>query len=274
MAFIKEHLEKDYDINFPTYWKKVFSEYKNDTSGDRVWFAGPTSYVFSLSGVRFAVDLQVRRDCDFEKIVSALIEDTSALSFVLITHQHVDHMCIPLMRALKDSPIVWYIPEGTHENLIEKTEIPREKIVRVKNGEAFKIGDVLIKAFDSTHERPGEKQIFEQLGYEITTSRGKLLLPADVRNYDLSFYPDFSDIDVCFSHLWAGNDSVNAEKYIPLLHEFCDFYSHFRAKRYFFSHLYEIGRDIPHMWRYTHAALAMEMFLDRIPTSEITLPHL
>ena len=274
MEPLKKNLIKDYDLNFPYYWKKVFSEYKNDKFSERVWFAGPTSYVFSLSGVKFAVDLQVRRDSDFEKILPTLLDDTSALTFVLITHQHDDHMCIPLMRALKDSPIVWYIPEGTHEHLIEKTEIPSEKIVRVKNGDCFKIGDVIIKAFDSTHERPEEEPIFQQLGYEVITPNGKLLFPADVRNYDLNLYPSFSDIDVCFSHLWAGDDTVNAENYMPLLKEFADFNSHFGAKKYFICHLYEIAREFRHMWRYTHAAEAMELFMERIPEAEIMIPHL
>lgn len=274
MQDLKEALKNDYDKKFVTYWNKVFSEYKNDTSGDRVWFAGPTSYVFSLSGVRFAVDLQIRRECDFEKVREGLCDDTSALSFVLITHQHDDHMCIPLMRALKDSPIIWYIPEGTHENLIAETELPEEKIVRVRDGEELCVGPLKIKAFNSTHERPEEEPIFQQLGYEIITPRGKLLLPADVRNYDLNLYPSFSDIDVCFSHLWAGDDTVNAENYMPLLKEFADFNSHFGAKKYFLCHLYEIARELRHMWRYTHAAAAMELFMERIPEAEIMIPHL
>lgn len=274
MKDLKEALKNDYDLNFPYYWKKVFSEYKNEENEGRVWFAGPTSYVFSLHGVRFAVDLQIRRKCDFERLSEGFVDDTSALDFVLITHQHDDHMCIPLMRALKDTPIVWYIPEGTHENLIAETELPADKIVRVRDGEEIKIGKLTIKAFRSTHERPGEEPIFEQLGYEITTPSGKLLFPGDVRNYDLSLYPAFSDIDVCFSHLWAGDDTVNSEKYMPLLREFADFYSAFGAKRYFLCHLYEIARDFKHMWRYTHAAEAMELFMERIPTSEVMTSHL
>ncbi len=274
MQELKEALKKDYDLNFPYYWKKVFSEYKNDKFSERVWFCGPTSYVFSLYGVRFAIDLQIRRECDFEKVRAELSEDTSALSFVLITHQHDDHMCIPLMRALKDTPIIWYIPEGTHEHLIEKTELPEDKIVKVRDGEEFCVGALKIKAFNSTHERPGEKQIFQQLGYEIITPEGKLLVPADVRNYDLSLYPEFSDIDVCFSHLWAGDDTINEEKYMPLLREFADFYSSFGAKKYFFCHLYEIAREFRHMWRCTHAAEAMELFLEKIPTAEVLIPHL
>ena len=274
MQDVKDVFKKDYDLNFPYYWKKVFSEYKDNKNTDRVWFIGPTSYVFSLSGVRFAVDLQIRRACDFEKVKAELCEDTCAIDFILITHQHDDHMCIPLMRALKDTNIKWYLPEGTHENLIAETELPEEKIVRMRSGESFKCGDVCVRAFKSTHERPDEEQIFEQLGSEVITPNGKLLFPADVRNYDLNLYPSFSDIDVCFSHLWAGDDTVNAENYMPLLKEFAEFYSAFGAKKYFLCHLYEIAREFRHMWRYTHAAEAMELFMERIPEAEIMIPHL
>jgi len=274
MLASNDSLKRDYDLNFPKYWNKVFSEYKKREYDNRVWFVGPTSYVFSLSGVRFAVDLQVRRACDFEKISAGLSKDTSELLFVLITHQHDDHMCISLMRALKDMPIVWYIPKGTHEHLIGMTELPEEKIVRVSSGDTFKIGDISVKAFESTHERPGEKPVFLQLGYEIESPKGRLLLPADVRNYDNSLYPDFSETDICFSHLWAGDDAVNAEKYMPRLEAFAEFYSRFGAKKYFLCHLYEIARDFGHMWRYSHAGLAMELFLEKSPTSEVLIPHL
>ena len=274
MKDLKEALTKEYDDNFERYWKSAFSAYKNDAIADRVWFCGPTSYLFSLAGKRFAVDLQIRRACDFEKLRATLADDTSKLEFVLITHQHDDHMCIPLMRELKDSPIIWYIPDGTHENLIAKTELPEEKIVRVRSGDSFKIGDITVKVFKSTHERPDEEQIFEQVGYEIVTPRGKLLFPADVRNYDSTLYPDFSDIDICFAHLWAGDDTINAENYMPLLCEFADFYSRIGAKKYFLCHLYEIARELRHMWRYTHAGAAMELFIDKAPTAEVMIPHL
>ena len=274
MDYVKDYIKKDYDLNFVKYWDKVFSEYKDERFDNRVWFAGPTSYVFSISGTHFALDPQIRRECDFEKLRDNLAEYTSKIEFVLITHQHDDHMCIPLMRELKDSPIIWYIPEGTHEDLIAKTELAPEKIVRVRSGDSFKIGSITVKAFKSTHERPGEKEVFEQLGYEIATPCGKLLFPADVRNYDPGLYPEFSDIDICFAHLWAGDDTVNAEKYKPLLLEFADFYSGIGAKKYFICHLYEIARDLYHMWRYTHAAEAMEIFMGKIPTSEVVIPHL
>ena len=91
----------DYDLHFEDWWRGIFSEYR-EGDGDRLWLAGPSSYVFSLSGVRFAVDLQIRRACDLERVKDTLVEDLSELSFMLITHQHDDHFCIPLMQMAVD----------------------------------------------------------------------------------------------------------------------------------------------------------------------------
>ena len=41
-----------------------------------------------------------------------LAQDLKALSFVLLTHQHADHLDLDLIRELKHLPIIWVIPES------------------------------------------------------------------------------------------------------------------------------------------------------------------
>lgn len=262
----------EYDLHFCEYWNRIFSECR-EAASDRVWFAGPSSYVFFLAGQRFAVDLQIRRNCDFEALKSRLHEDAALLSSILITHPHDDHMCLPLMRELKDTPIRWYIPAETDPALIERAGLRAENITYVRAGDRWQMGPLSVRAFYSPHVEPG-KDIFPQCGYEITSPRGKLLLPGDVRDYSFEDYPDFGFLDTCFSHLWAGNDALDVSAYRPVLEQFADFYSRFYAKRYFFCHLYELGRPERFLWTYAHAGLAMDAFLERLPGSVVQIPRL
>jgi len=267
-----ESVISDYDKNFVSYWEGIFSSFSSHNSGDRVWFAGPSAYVFAFGGEKFAMDLQIRRQSDFEKIKPRLHDFVKDVSFVLITHQHDDHMCIPLMRELKDTDIRWYIPHDCSRHLIESSGLKDENIVKVKPGDVFEIGNITVKAFHSPHVRADENELFAQRGYEISSHGKKLLFPGDVRDYDFSDYPDFGNVDICFSHLWAGNDSINESLYMPMLKKFADFNSAFHAKKYFLCHLYELGREEKYLWSYKHAGIAKDMFYGNIPESTIEIP--
>ena len=266
---------QDYDKNFEKYLNKIFSEYRQEKYSDSLWLAGPTSYVFSLCGQKFAVDMQIRRKIDFEKLMPRLTTLLSDISFVLITHQHDDHMCIPLMRALKDTPIRWYIPRGVPIDLIKASELKEENIVWVSSGDCFSIGDVDIRAFNSPHApKNADVSGVVEVGYEIITPKGKVLLPADVRDYDYDEYPTFSKVDLCISHLWAGNDALNENLYKPMLEKFALFSSRFKSKRYFLCHLYEIGRTETFMWHNEHANIVIDRLSELLPESVVEIPRL
>ena len=248
----------EYDLRFTDWWRSVFSAYKRE-QGERVWLAGPSSYVFSLGGVRFAVDLQVRREEDLAKIAPTLLEDVSDLSFILITHQHDDHMCIPLMQMLKDSDIHWYLPFGTRADLIEASGLRPEKVTYLRPGDRFCVGGLTTEAFRTPHLGAGADQsAFPELGYLLSSARGKVLLPADVRDYTYTDYPDFGEVDLCFAHIWGGGDALDAAAYGPMLGACAEFFARFGAKRYLFAHLYEIGRPDLYMWHEGHAGIVAD----------------
>lgn len=261
----------EYNNHFTEWWNRVFTEYKERKNC--IWLAGPTSYVFSLDDVKFAVDLQVRRSVDLEKVRTRLMSDVSEISFILITHQHDDHMCIPLMRELANTDIIWYIPYGTREDLIKKSLIKKENIIWVKDGDCWEIGQLKFRAFKSPHTKPGEA-VFLQCGYEIQAPEGKILISGDIRDYEYEGFPEFGDVDLCFAHLWAGNDALNSESYMPLLKQFVECHASFAAKKYFLCHLYEIGREDKYLWHSGHAELAKKMFHEILPESVIEVPNI
>lgn len=266
---------RDYDEHFFGRWTRAFDEFLTSAGEDRMWLVGPSSYLFSVAGQKFAVDPQIRRTTAFDALLPRFVEDFSQVSFVLITHQHDDHMCIPLMRALKDTAIRWYLPYGCRADLVEKSEIKKENIVWVHDGDEFVFGDLTVRAFDTPHVPAGEDMAsFIERGYELIAPNGRVLMPADVRNYDYDAYPDFGEIDLCISHLWAGNDALNPENYLPMMQKFADFSARFRAKRYFLCHLYEVGRKELYMWHDGHAEEAIRMLGERLPESRVEVPRI
>ena len=266
---------RDYDEHFVGRWTRAFDEFRASAGEDRMWLVGPTSYLFSIAGQKIAVDPQIRREVDLAAVSARLVEDFSCVSAVLITHQHDDHMCIPLMRALKDTSIRWYLPYGCRADLVEKSEIKAENIVWVHDGDEFVFGDLTVRAFDTPHVPAGEDMAsFVERGYELIAENGRVLMPADVRNYDYDAYPDFGNVDLCLSHLWAGNDTLNPEHYLPMLEKFAAFSAKFQAKQYFLCHLYEIGRKEIHMWRDEHAEIAIRMLTERLPACRVGVPRI
>lgn len=271
----RERAILDYDENFIKYWDAAFSELKcAGASDNKVWLVGPSSYLFSIGGVKFAVDPQIRRAEDLEKIRDRLCDDLAALSFVLITHQHDDHFCAPLIREVKDLPLVWYLPGDMPKRFIEGAELCEKKCVFLSDGESFSVGDITVSAFSSPHVRQGSDVFMPELGYHIKTEKGSILIPGDIRDYSYRGYPRFEGVDLCFSHLWAGDNAIDEEAYLPMLEKFVDLSVSFKAKRYFICHLYEIGRKEKYLWHQGHAALAVKMFLKKAPSVAVEIPSL
>lgn len=267
----RERAIKYYDEHFLEDWRKIFDAYSKEEN--KLWLAGPSSYVFSLSGERFAVDLQIRRQTDFDSLLPGLLEDVKHLSAIIITHEHEDHLCIPLMKLLKDSQIIWYLPADCRRELVFATGIGEDKIVWVAPGDTFSLGNVKFRAFYTPHGLPGNEPCFER-GYEITAPEANILIPGDIRDYSYNGYPVFSDVDLCIAHLWAGNNAIDKEAYFPLLKDFVNRSAGFGAKRYFLCHLYEIAREEQFLWHHTHAEEAIELFSDILPEATISIPEL
>lgn len=265
----------DYDENFYSYWDKAFSELRAARADeDRIWLVGPSAYLFAIRGVKFAVDIQIRREKDFMALADRLCDDLSTLSFILITHQHDDHFCAPLIKKVKDLPLIWYLPDEMPKRFITGAELDEKKCVFLNAGDSFNIGEITISAFSSPHVRQGSTTFMPELGYLINTKRGNVLIPGDVRDYSYREYPDMTGADLCISHLWAGDNAIDADEYLPRLEAFVDFSLQFKAKKYFICHLYEIGRKEKYMWHDGHADIAVKMFFEKAPGVAVDIPRL
>ena len=268
----REQLIAEYDAHFLEHWNRAFEEVMC-VQEDKVWFVGPTSYLFQINGLRFGVDLQIRRKSDFERLVPYLKEQLSRLSFVLITHEHEDHMCMPLIKLLKDTDLRWYFPHDCTRALVHATGLKEENITWLAPGDSFSACDVKITAFHTPHARPGTENV-AQRGYFIEAPGGTVLIPGDIRDYGYDGYPHFGKVDLCISHLWAGDDAIHPEAYAPYLEQFTEHAARFGAKRYFLCHLYEIGRSEDKMWNEGHAGQVENLIRMKYPGCSVEVPKL
>lgn len=268
-----EEAIKEYDKTFEERWRGVLADFRAEAE-DAIHICGPSSYLFTLSGEKIAVDPQIRRASDLALVQDTIKEYFSSLSAVLITHEHDDHFCRPLARILKDTDLVWYLPHDMKRCWIEDSGLPEKNIRYVHPEDRFSIGAVTVHAFDSPHRPFGATWEMPERGYELITEKGRILLPGDIREYDYKDYPPMQGADLCITHVWAGNDTIHPEEYLPRMEKAADFFARFEAKKYFFAHLYEIGREQHVMWDTDHAALLSDGLRKRLPNCETEVPLL
>ena len=270
---LKEAIQK-YDEEFELRWRTVLKEFKEEKA-DAMHICGPSSYLFTLAGEKIAVDPQIRRKSDFALVEDTVKEYFGSLSAILITHEHDDHFCTPLARLLKNTDVIYYLPHDMHQKWIDESELPPERIRFVHPGDVFKIGEVTVKAFHTPHRPFGADWDLPERGYELSTEKGRVLLPGDIREYDYKDYPkELYGADLCIAHVWAGNDSIHPEEYLPKMEKAADLFSLFAAKQYFFAHLYEIGRQQSVMWDTDHADLLGKKIRERLPAAKTKTPLL
>lgn len=268
-----EDAKKEYDESFPERFTLALKACM-ESDEDALYIIGPSSYLFSLGGVKIAVDPQVRRASDLERVKDAILAYFPRLSAVLVSHEHDDHFCTPLARLVKHLDLCWYLPEGIRQRWVDESELREENIRLVKEGDILTLGGVKVKVFDSPHRPFGAEWDMPERGYELATERGRVLLPGDIREYAYESYPPLQGADICITHVWAGNDTIDEEKYLPMMEKAADFFARFRAKTYLFAHLYEIGREQIVMWDTSHANLLGERIRQRLPEAKALTPIL
>lgn len=268
-----EQARGEYKKSFKERLEGALSAFR-ETKEDALYLIGPSSYMISLMGEKLAIDPQVRRAEELMLVKDAIIDAFRSVSTVLITHEHDDHFCTELTRLLKNEDILWVLPEGMRQKWVEESELPAEKIRFVREGDTLSIGSLTVKVFDSPHVPFGEEKELVERGYEIACERGRILAPGDIREYAYTDYPPLDPPALCLAHVWAGNDSIHPEEFLPRMEKCADFFARFHAKRYFLGHLYEIGRDQMHMWDMSHAALLSEKLRARLADCCVQAPIL
>lgn len=263
--------------NYPRIWDRMVEEWQAaDNGSDRVWLTYAANYLLGTGGIRWAVDpLTVHgrfygRESGHEdkEISPEEIKRLKPLSFVLLTHNHADHVDIPLIRALKDFPIRWVMPLEMKEIIKEAAGLKEKSIFIPSRGRAFELDGLKITAWEGLHRRddPHKAHIPSNV-YLVETGRRKLFFPGDVRTYDSGFIPFSGPVDWIFSHLWLGVDSTEADP--PLLPEFCEFALEFSPGNILISHIYEVARPAGSCWFEEHVEMARALWKTLAPEVKV-----
>jgi L-ascorbate metabolism protein UlaG (beta-lactamase superfamily) len=242
---------------FPSTWSRLISEWRQPDGGDRSWLMYSANYLFRTSNILWALDpIRLKQRLPEAPDVD-LAADLDGLSFVLLTHQHRDHLDIDLIRALRHLPITWVVPSFLYQMIKVDTGLPSSRIIVPRSLESLDLEGIRITPFESLHweaaspTTPDVKGV-PAMGYLIEFTRKRWLFPGDTRTFRAESLPSLGPVDGVFAHVWLGRHrALNRDA--PLLEAYCRFYLSLNPTRIILTHLREFGRGPEDYWDESHA---------------------
>ncbi len=259
---------------YPALWKKIIVEWNAPDPENQVWLTYSANYLFRTNQIRWAID-PLTLNWRLKSVPAVNVaRDLRNLRFVLLTHNHKDHLDLDLLSALRSLPIKWVVPKFLLPDVIAKSGLLPENIIIPTSLSPIELYGVRILPFNGLHWEITQKGILRgvpALGYLVECNGRRWLFPGDTRNYDATQLPVFPDIDLVFAHLWLGRGSA-LENPPPLLDAFCRFCLETGARRGILTHLNELGRDANDYWNENHLESVRARFQKMSP--EFTVSHL
>jgi L-ascorbate metabolism protein UlaG (beta-lactamase superfamily) len=257
---------------YPSLWSNMIAEWHQPGPDDRAWLMYSANYLFRTSNIRWAMDpLRLVHRLP-QAPVAEFQRDLDKLSFVILTHQHADHLDLDLIRELSHLPLIWVIPDFVLQLIKNKTDIFLNQVIIPKPFQSFNIQGIQITPFDGLH---WEKQLnggdrgVPAMAYLIEFNGKRWLFPGDTRTYDASQLPSFEHLNGLFAHLWLGRGCALQDD-PPLADAFCRFCHDLKPQKITLTHLREFGRDPDDYWDEEHAKKLCSKILDfsgNIPAS-------
>jgi hypothetical protein len=239
---------------YSALWSKMITEWKQPDPEDRVWLTYSANYLFRTNNVRWAID-PLTLSWRIKGAPKVAVErDLSSLSFVLLTHDHNDHLDLDLLFSLRHMPITWLVPEFLLPKVVAQAGLPRENIIVPSPLARIELNGIRILPFNGLHwenTSSGKLKGVPALGYLIECNGKHWLFPGDTRTYNVSQLPALDSVDVNFAHLWLGRGSALMDE-PPLLDAFCRFFLDLKPSRLLLTHLTEFGRDADEYWDESH----------------------
>jgi len=249
-------------VNYPTLWSQIITEWHQPGVEDQVWLMYSANYLFRTRNIRWAID-PLRLKQRLPDAPEMPTDELRNLNFILLTHEHRDHLDLGLLRQLKDFPILWVVPAALLPLVQDNVEIPADRLIIPDPMRPINIRGINIIPFDSLHwEDQTDRETLRgvpAMGYLIECNGKRWLFPGDIRTYDINQMPVFDNVDVLFAHLWLGRGSALLDT-PPLLNDFCHFYLEFKPKRIVLAHLEEFGRDENDYWNRDHFGMVARVF--------------
>ncbi len=271
--FFRAAAEADNRKNYRKYWENIFENVFENETDNKIFFQCASGYVFKICSVVFGMDIVFRRDWIKEQVKDRYLDDLKKLKYFFITHSHVDHYDKRLISELKDSEIVWIIPDFFDKSEILSLGLREEKIIWAKKDEKFELDFGTVTVFESRHFRPTGEGVNEY-GYIFDTKEKKrIVCPGDVRRYDKDLFVDFGKIDTLILHVWLGGKNAENYPYEPYASDFSKFAADLKPDKIIFGHLNEFARTRDEMWSYAHAGLLTAGIKALKPDTQIIAPY-
>ena len=88
---------------YPALWSQMITEWHQPGSEDRAWLMYSANYLFRTANIRWTIDpLRLKHGLPSAPEMPA--GDLEDLTFILLSHQHGDHLDLSLLRQLIDFP--------------------------------------------------------------------------------------------------------------------------------------------------------------------------
>jgi L-ascorbate metabolism protein UlaG (beta-lactamase superfamily) len=260
---------------YPSLWSQIVTDWGSDNPEDAAWLTYSANYLLRCQGVRFAIDPLALHWRVPEATEVDIAHDLQPLSFVLLTHDHRDHLDLALIRSLSGYPIRWVVPQFLIEKVLAETGLAEEKVIVPKVMKPFEIEGLTILPFEGQHlitYYDGTCKGVPEMSYLIESAGRRWLFPGDTRVYDLSRIPKFGPVDLLFMHLWLGHGKALAGGN-AVLQDFCSFGAGLQPRRMAITHLEEFGRDADDFIDDEHVRLVRQVVETSYPSIDSFSVH-
>ncbi|MCQ2430520.1 MAG: MBL fold metallo-hydrolase [Clostridia bacterium] len=241
-------------------------------NGTRFALVQSTFYVFDTNGTKWVMDPVLREAASRTDAPDHIAACLSGAEYILITHEHDDHLEEFAVRRLAGRGFQWVVPDWLI-GMAKSFGLTDAEIIPAHVGESLTLGAMTVLPFEGRHFRSHSSNGVKNMGYRVTSPGSPtLLFPGDVRDYDPAGFAGVGPADVVFAHVWLGDGAcLNAE--YPLADDFVRLMGGFGARKVLLCHLYEAARDERSMWRRCHAELLADRFHALCPDVSVLIPE-
>lgn len=271
--YIRAAAEADHKKNYRKYWENIFDNVFENDVDNKVYFQCASGYVFKINSVVFGMDIVFRTRWLKEQVADRYYDDLKKLKYFFITHDHIDHYDKPLISDLKDTDIVWIIPDFFSKEEILSLGLREDKIIWAKKEESFELEFGTVIPFESQHFRVTGEGV-KEYGYIFDTKdKKRIVCPGDLRRYGKDLFRDFGKIDTLILHIWLGDRNAENYPFEPYASDFVKFAADLNPDKIIFGHLNEYVRKRAEMWSYMHAGLVTAGIKALKPDTKIAAPY-
>jgi len=252
---------------YPELWKRMVAEWASEDARDSMWLLYSANYLLRTGAARWALDPLTLRWRVPETASVPARRDLSALSFVVLTHRHADHLDLDLLRSLRSLPIPWIVPEALREHVVGVGRLAGSQVIAASHGRPIELDGIRLTPFPGFHfERadsrpapnaPHSVRGVPATGYLVEWGTKRWLFPGDTRDYRTGAQPDYGVVSGLIAHVWLGHGTAHLTA-PPLLDAQAEFCLRSQPRRVVLTHLEEFGRPASDLWTLRHSALLME----------------